>query len=167
MQVTSIKLRYNLWSDKILTIKVEWQLYVPPVLPVSNCAVCIYGSCLVLGVNNDHYLKPVDLCNGEVWYSLWGTDCILKYYLDELSFRGGYLCLKSRVRKDSIRVEEKRKHLGESVSALYLRGKKSILLEGTQAMPARPSDKGRMRMKTLWWWVVKAWDRDGRILFHD
>jgi hypothetical protein len=35
-------------------------------------------------------------------------------------------------------------------------GKKSILLEGTQAMPARPSDKGRMGVKTLGWWVVKA-----------
>jgi hypothetical protein len=34
-------------------------------------------------------------------------------------------------------------------------------------MPARPSDKGRMGVKTLGWWVVKAWDRDGRILFHD
>jgi hypothetical protein len=51
--------------------------------------------------------------------------------------------------------------------ALYLRGKKSILLEGTQAIPARPSDKGRMGVKTLGWWVVKDWDRDGRILSHD
>jgi hypothetical protein len=33
-------------------------------------------------------------------------------------------------------------------------------------MPARPSDKDRMGVKTLGWWVVKAWDRDGRILFH-
>jgi hypothetical protein len=63
---------------------------------------------------------------------------------------------RERVRKDSIRVEEKRKHLGKARSVLYLRGKKSILLEGTQAMPARPSDKGRMGMKTLGWWVVKA-----------
>jgi hypothetical protein len=39
---------------------------------------------------------------------------------------------------------------------LYLRGGKSILLEGTQAMPARPSDKGRMGVQTLGWWVVKA-----------
>jgi hypothetical protein len=35
-------------------------------------------------------------------------------------------------------------------------GRKSILLEGTQAMPARPSDKDRMGVKTLGWWVVKA-----------
>jgi hypothetical protein len=34
-------------------------------------------------------------------------------------------------------------------------------------MPAYPSDKGRMGVKTLGWWIVKAWDRDGRILFHD
>jgi hypothetical protein len=45
-------------------------------------------------------------------------------------------------------------------------GGESILLQGTQAMPARPSDKDRMEVKTLGWWVVKAWDRDGRILFH-
>jgi hypothetical protein len=46
-------------------------------------------------------------------------------------------------------------------------GRKSILLEGNQAMPARPSDKDIMGVKTLGWWVVKAWDRDGRIWFHD
>jgi hypothetical protein len=34
-------------------------------------------------------------------------------------------------------------------------------------MPARPSDKERMGVKKLGWWVVKAWDRDGRIWFHD
>jgi hypothetical protein len=34
-------------------------------------------------------------------------------------------------------------------------------------MPARLSDKDRMRVKTLGWWVVKTWDRDGRIWFHD
>jgi hypothetical protein len=56
---------------------------------------------------------------------------------------------------------------GKARGALYLREKKSILLEGTQATPARPSDKNRMGVKTLGWWVVKAWDRDGRILFHD
>jgi hypothetical protein len=30
-------------------------------------------------------------------------------------------------------------------------GRKSILLEGTQAMPGRPSDKDRMRVKTSGW----------------
>jgi hypothetical protein len=72
------------------------------------------------------------------------------------------------VRKHSIRVEEKRKTSGGKREALYIwGGKKNILLEGTQAMPARPSDKGRMGVKTLGLWVVKAWDRYGRILFHD
>jgi hypothetical protein len=46
-------------------------------------------------------------------------------------------------------------------------GGKSILLEGTQVIPARPSDKDRMGMKTLGWWVVNAWDREGRNWFHD
>jgi hypothetical protein len=32
---------------------------------------------------------------------------------------------------------------------LYLREKKSILLEGTQAMPARPSDKDRMGVRMV------------------
>jgi hypothetical protein len=49
---------------------------------------------------------------------------------------------RERVRKDSIRVEVKRNIWGKARGALHLRGKKSILLEGTQAMPARPSDKG-------------------------
>jgi hypothetical protein len=44
---------------------------------------------------------------------------------------------------------------GKARGALYLRGKKSIL-EGTQAMPARPSDKDKMGVKMLGWWVVKA-----------
>jgi hypothetical protein len=35
-------------------------------------------------------------------------------------------------------------------------GEKSILIEGTQAMPARPSLKDRMGVKTLGWWVVEA-----------
>jgi hypothetical protein len=56
---------------------------------------------------------------------------------------------KERVRKDSGRVEVKKKHLGEARGALFLWGMKSILLEGTQAMPARPSDKDRMRVNTL------------------
>jgi hypothetical protein len=64
---------------------------------------------------------------------------------------------RERVRKESRRVEEKRKHLGESERRFMCEGEKmSILLEGTQAMPARPSDKGRMGVKTLGWWVVKV-----------
>jgi hypothetical protein len=52
---------------------------------------------------------------------------------------------------------------------LYLGGgeRKSVLLGGTQAMPTRPSDKDRIRVKTLGWWVVKARDTDGRIRFHE
>jgi hypothetical protein len=61
-----------------------------------------------------------------------------------------------RVRKDSIRVEVKRKHLGESERRFISEGEKSILLEGTQTMPARPSDKDGIGVKTLGWWVVKA-----------
>jgi hypothetical protein len=58
---------------------------------------------------------------------------------------------REAVRKDS-RSKEK-----TSGGAVYLRGgRKSILLEGTQAMPARPSDKERMGAKTLGWWVVKV-----------
>jgi hypothetical protein len=64
---------------------------------------------------------------------------------------------RERVRKDSIRVEVTRKHLGESERRFISEGeKKSILLEGTQAMPVRPSDKNKMGVKTLGWGVVKA-----------
>jgi hypothetical protein len=37
--------------------KAEWQLYVPPALPASNCAFCIYVSCMNLDVNSDYFLK--------------------------------------------------------------------------------------------------------------
>jgi hypothetical protein len=63
---------------------------------------------------------------------------------------------RERVRKDSIRIEVKRKHLGESERRFVSEGEKSMLLEGTQAMPARPSNKDRMGVKTLGWWVVKS-----------
>jgi hypothetical protein len=48
-------------------------------LKSSNSA--IYSFRMILRINSDHFLKqhqPVDLCNGEVWCSLWGTDWILK-----------------------------------------------------------------------------------------
>jgi hypothetical protein len=62
---------------------------------------------------------------------------------------------RERVRKDSRRVEVKRKFLGESERRFVSEGgRKSV--EGTQAMPARPSDKDRMGVKTLGWWVVKT-----------
>jgi hypothetical protein len=56
-------------------------------------------------------------------------------------------------------MEVKRKHLwgrGSERHIISEGGRKSISLEGTQAMPARPSDKGRMGVKTLGLWVVKA-----------
>jgi hypothetical protein len=61
--------------------------------------------------------------------------------------------------RESERIVSRRKEKtsgGKREALLYLRGKKSILLDGTQAKPARPSDKGRMGVKTLGWWVVKA-----------
>jgi hypothetical protein len=66
------------------------------------------------------------------------------------------------------RVKRKRNNLEESERRfIYEGGRKSILLKGTQAMRARPSDKDIRRVKTLGWWVVNAWHRDGRIWFHD
>jgi hypothetical protein len=62
---------------------------------------------------------------------------------------------RESIRKDSRRVEVKIKHLRESERS-FVSGGGGILLEGTQAMPARPSDKDRMRVKTIGWWVVKA-----------
>jgi hypothetical protein len=54
-------------------------------------------------------------------------------------------------RKDSRRVESKRKIMWEKWETVYFRkeGKIILLLEGSQAMPTRPFDKGRMRVKTL------------------
>jgi hypothetical protein len=46
--------------------------------------------------------------------------------------------------------------MGESERRFISGGGESIFLEGTQAMPARPSDNGGMGVKTLGWWVVKA-----------
>jgi hypothetical protein len=46
---------------------------------------------------------------------------------------------------------------GGKREALYIwGGRRSILLEGAQATLARPSDKARMKVTTLEWWVVKA-----------
>jgi hypothetical protein len=76
---------------------------------------------------------------------------------------------RERVRKDSRRVEVTRKHRGGGGERRFIPegGRKCILLEGTQAIPARRSDKDRMKVKMLGWWVVKVSDRDGRIWFHD
>lgn len=46
----------------------------------------------------------------------------------------------------------------------YWEGRKRILLlDGSQAMPARPSDNDWMRMKALRWWVLNACDKDDGI----
>jgi hypothetical protein len=53
--------------------KAEWQLNVPPASQISNCAFCIYRSFMSLEVNSDYFLdqrQQVDLCNGEMWYSV-------------------------------------------------------------------------------------------------
>jgi hypothetical protein len=58
-------------------------------MTISNSAFCIYGFCIILGLNGDYFLKrhfPFDLCNGEVWCSLWGTDWVPKYSI--FGFRG-------------------------------------------------------------------------------
>jgi hypothetical protein len=55
-----------------------------------------------------------------------------------------------RVTKDS--RTKKRKLWGRSDRHFISGGRKGILLlEGSQEMPARPSDKYRMRVKTLGW----------------
>jgi hypothetical protein len=64
-----------------------YALYVPAPLAANGLAFCIYGFYMIFSVVSDYFLKQlyqVDLCNGEVWCSLWGTGWILKYRLDEL-----------------------------------------------------------------------------------
>jgi hypothetical protein len=36
------------------------------------------------------------------------------------------------------------------------RGKRTIMLEGSQALPTRPSDKGAMKLKALKWPEIVA-----------
>jgi hypothetical protein len=55
--------------------------------------------------------------------------------------------------------------MGRNERHFISRGRQSISsLEGSQAMPARPSDKDRMILKTLGWRVVKSKDRHSGIL---
>jgi hypothetical protein len=56
---------------------------------------------------------------------------------------------KSRIKEKTFGGKSDRRFISE-------RGRKSILLEGIQAIPARLSDKDRMAVKKLGWWVVKA-----------
>jgi hypothetical protein len=42
---------------------------------------------MIISVNTDYFLEhssDIDVCNCEVWCFLWGTEWILKCYLDEL-----------------------------------------------------------------------------------
>jgi hypothetical protein len=57
---------------------------------------------------------------------------------------------KERVRKYSREFEAKRKW-GKPDTLCFGEEGERILLEGTQAVPARPSDKDRIRVKTLGW----------------
>jgi hypothetical protein len=67
---------------------------------------------------------------------------------DSPTFAQQIMTYENRERESGRIVEQK--HLGESERRFITgRKKKSILLEGTQAMPARPSDKDRIRVKTL------------------
>jgi hypothetical protein len=53
---------------------------------INSIALCS-GFLALLGANSDYFLEQsqqIDLCNGEVWCTLWGTDWIHKYYLDVL-----------------------------------------------------------------------------------
>jgi hypothetical protein len=56
---------------------------------------------------------------------------------------------RERVRKESKRVEAKRKYGGEVRDTLFQEGESSLSLEGSQAIPARPSDKDGKRVKIL------------------
>jgi hypothetical protein len=63
---------------------------VPVALKISKSAFCICGLC-ILSVNMDYVLKQrqqIYVCNGDGVCSLWGTELILKYYLDKLRLQG-------------------------------------------------------------------------------
>jgi hypothetical protein len=63
---------------------------------------------MILTVNIDYFLKqrqPADLCNGEVWCFLCGTDWI-KYYLDE--FRLQAVNYISVLKNSKIKTEDSR-----------------------------------------------------------
>jgi hypothetical protein len=69
------------------SLTLKGRIYSPAALTISHSVFCIHEFCMILSLNGDYILEqhqPVDLCNGEVWCSLWGTDNFLKYYKDEL-----------------------------------------------------------------------------------
>jgi hypothetical protein len=58
-------------------------------------------------------------------------------------------------RKNSRRSGEKGKMIGQETDSLFKRGKG---MECCQASPARPSDKGRMKVKKVGWVEVVTGD---------
>jgi hypothetical protein len=58
-------------------------------------------------------------------------------------------------RKDSIRVEVKRKHVGESERRFISEGEKEHLVRRYPGNARSSFDKDRMGVKTLGWWVMK------------
>jgi hypothetical protein len=57
-----------------------------PQLPWQSVTLYFVFNGMVHTTNSDYFLEqryPVHFCNGEVWCSLWGTDWIVKYYLDK------------------------------------------------------------------------------------
>jgi hypothetical protein len=93
------RLGYGLLAT--LTLGLEaWlvnSLLCPTFSLICNVAVCICGFCMVATLNSHYLLKhhqPADLCNGEVWCFLWGTDWILKCYEDSVGFKGLVVILK-------------------------------------------------------------------------
>jgi hypothetical protein len=124
-------------------------------------------------------LLPAAVSGGKLSPEMQPTACILKHSRNSCETRvpGIYGCdFKFKIYSDentylklwywtilSHEVQHKRSKeniFGEGCKRrLYLgEGEKEHHVEGTQAMPARPSDNDRMRLKTLWSWVVKAWD---------
>jgi hypothetical protein len=56
-----------------------------------------------------------------------------------------------RVMKSNGRVGAKRNIVGRSERRFILGGRNILLSEGSQAMPAHPSDKDKLKVKTLAW----------------
>jgi hypothetical protein len=63
------------------------------------------------------------------------------------------------VRKGSRGIEAKKKNIGRSERYFISGRRRSILLEGSQVLLARPSEKHTIRVETLGRKVVKSWDR--------
>jgi hypothetical protein len=86
-----------------------------------ECSLLVWLSCLCYLDNNGRFILLS--VNVSVRYIIMGLVCVR---LEEFSSSLRFISFKSLI--------------------IYMGGRKSILLEGTQAMPARP-DKARMRVK--------------------